>query len=256
MYDINVKNVVKGRRFFYIFFLIGVIFTILMWRVYVSNTIMPKSSDSSVTSTHVEVRTYKSDDGTTMYSPVYLYKVDGESYVCPSYFSSSRNPGNSNKTVYYDPDNPANCVVEYSTSDNKILLFMVIPIFSIVIAVVNIMKANKRIKEILKLNQTGKLIKNLPYRLEDTGTAINGVEIQRPVVEYVLPSGVNVTLYGDARYDRKTFDSDGMVDLLIDENNPENYFIDFEINRINGNLPQDYYQQNSQSISDNSSVQN
>ena len=62
--------------------------------------------------------------------------------------------------------------------------------------------------------------------------------------------------YGDARYDRKTFDSDGMVDLLIDENNPENYFIDFEINRINGNLPQDYYQQNSQSISDNSSVQN
>lgn len=43
-----------------------------------SNTIMPKSSDSSVTSTHVEVRTYKSDDGTTMYSPVYLYKVDGK----------------------------------------------------------------------------------------------------------------------------------------------------------------------------------
>lgn len=63
-------------------------------------------------------------------------------------------------------------------------------------------------------------------------------------------------MYGDARYDRKTFDSDGRVDLLIDENNPENYFIDFEINRINGNLPQDYYQQNSQSISDNSSVQN
>ena len=245
MYDINVKNVVKGRRFFYIFFLIGVIFTIVMWRAYVSTTIMPESSDSSVTSTHVEVRTYKSDDGTTMYSPVYLYKVDGESYECPSDFSSSRNPSNGNKTVYYDPDNPADCRVEYSTSDNKFLLFMVIPISSIVIAVVNIMKANKRIKEILKLNQTGKLIKNLPYRLEDTGTVINGVEIQRPVVEYVLPSG-----------DRKTFDSDGMVDLLIDENNPENYFIDFEINRINGNLPQDYYQQNSQSISDNSSVQN
>ncbi len=89
---------------------------------------------------------------------------------------------------------------------------MVIPIFSIVIAVVNIMKANKRIKEILKLNQTGKLIKNLPYRLEDTGTVINGVKIQRPVVEYVLPSGVNVTLYGDARYDQKTFDSDGIVE--------------------------------------------
>lgn len=230
---------------------------IAMWQVYVSSTIMSKSLDSSVRSTSVEVRTYISDDGPTIYSLVYLYKVDGESYECPFDFSLSKNFGNNrNKTVYYDSDNPANCMVDRSNSGNNILLFMLIPISSIVNAVVNIIKANKRIKGILKLNQTGKLVKNLPYRLEDTGTVINGVAIQRPVVEYVLPSGVNVTLRGDARYDRKTFDSDGMVDLLIDENNPENYFIDFEINRINGNLPQDYYQQNSQSISDNSSVQN
>ena len=33
-----------------------------------------------------------------------------------------------------------------------------------------------------------------------------------------------------------------MVDLVIDENNPKNYFIDFEINRLSGNLPSDYAQ--------------
>ena len=37
-----------------------------------------------------------------------------------------------------------------------------------------------------------------------------------------------------------------MVDLLIDESNPNNYYIDFEINRLAGNSPQDYYQQNNQ----------
>ena len=37
-----------------------------------------------------------------------------------------------------------------------------------------------------------------------------------------------------------------MVDLLIDESNTDNYYIDFEINRLSGNLPQDYYQGNQQ----------
>ena len=41
--------------------------------------------------------------------------------------------------------------------------------------------------------------------------------------------------------DRKVADADGMVDLIIDENDPNNYFIDFEINRLTGNLPTDYY---------------
>ena len=43
-----------------------------------------------------------------------------------------------------------------------------------------------------------------------------------------------------------------MVDLLIDESNPDNYYIDFEINRLSGNLPQDYYQQ----ASINQNIQN
>ena len=135
------------------------------------------------------------------------------------------------------------CMKEYSKSNNYIILaFMIIPIAFILAAVININKVNKRIKIIMELNQTGKLIKNLPYRLENSDMVVNGVAIQRPVIDYTLPSGTTITLYGDARNDKKYFDADGMVDLLIDENNPNNYFIDFEINRLNGNLPQDYYQ--------------
>ena len=72
---------------------------------------------------------------------------------------------------------------------------------------------------------------------------VNDVSIQCPVVKYTLPSGETIELKGDPRHDRKLSDDDGMVDLVIDESNPENYFIDFEINRISGNLPSDYFQQ-------------
>lgn len=252
MYDINVKNVKKGRSFFYLFLFLGIFFFIVMTVYSVSSIIKLKSFDSSVTSTNVEVKSYISDEGDIMYSPVYSYVVDGSDYVCTSGMSSTVNPGNSNKTVYYDSSNPSNCMTEYSKSGNNFLLFFtLLPILFIIVAGVNINKVNKRVKKILELNKTGKLVKNLPYRLENSGTIVNDVPLQMPVVDYVLPNGHNVTLCGDVRNDRKTCDSDGMVDLLIDENNPDNYFIDFEINRIGGNLPQDYYQQNSSASFEN-----
>ena len=252
MYDINVKNVKKGRSFFYLFLFLGIFFFIVMTVYSVSSIIKLKSFDSSVTSTNVEVKSYISDEGDIMYSPVYSYVVDGGDYVCTSGMSSTVNPGNSNKTVYYDSSNPSNCMTEYSKSGNNFLLFFtLLPILFIIVAGVNINKVNKRVKKILELNKTGKLVKNLPYRLENSGTIVNDVPLQMPVVDYVLPNGHNVTLCGDVRNDRKTCDSDGMVDLLIDENNPDNYFIDFEINRIGGNLPQDYYQQNSSASFEN-----
>jgi len=179
-----------------------------------------------------------------MYSPVYYYTVNGKNYSCGSNSSSSINPGTENKMVYYDSKDPSNCMTEYSKSSNNILLFvLILPILFIVIAVINILKINKRVKKILELNQKGKLVKNLPYRLENTGTVINGVPIQRPVIDYTLSSGTTVTLYGDPRSDKKLYDEDGVVDLLIDESNPDYYYIDFEINRLSGNLPQDYFQQ-------------
>ena len=49
-------------------------------------------------------------------------------------------------------------------------------------------------------------------------------------------------LRGDPRHDGKVYDEDGLVDLIIDESNPRNYFIDFEINRLTGNTKSDYFQ--------------
>lgn len=242
MYDIDTRNVKKGIKFFLMFLVVGVFFLGILLAILIMNIINYKSLDSEIMSNHVEINTYEDSDGDTMYSPTYYYNIRGKEYKCSSQGSSSIMPSTKNRKVYFDSKNPSRCMTDYSRGSNKwILLFLLLPIVFISVAVYNIIKVNKRIKLINELNTTGKLVKNLPYRLENTGMSVNGVQIQRPVVDYTLPSGTTITLQGDPRHDKKVADKDGMVDLIIDEANPNNYFIDFEINRLSGNLPTDYY---------------
>lgn len=244
MYDINTKYVKKGRNFWLIFLIFGLAFMLIFGSVYISSYLKLKSLDASTTSTKVEISSHISD-GTTMYSPIYYYEVNGIEYSCSSNSSSSVYPGTDNKTVYYDSKEPLKCMSEYTKNSNKFMLIGVfLPIIFILIGVVGIHKVNKRLKVIKSLNINGKLVKNLPYHMEETGMVVNNKRILKPIVEYTLPSGSVITLEGDARHDKKLSDEDGLVDLLIDENNPSNYFIDFEINRLSGNLPTDYYNAN------------
>ena len=245
MYDIDTSNVKKGIKFFLMFLLVGIFFLGILLAILIMNIINYKSLDSEIMSNHVEINTYKDSDGDTMYSPTYYYNIRGKEYKCSSQGGSSIMSSTKNRKVYFDSKNPTRCMTGYSRGNNKwILLFLILPIVFIGTAVYNIIKVNKRIKLINNLNTTGKLVKNLPYRLESTGMSVNGIQIQKPVVDYTLPSGTTITLQGDPRHDKKVADKDGMVDLVIDEANPNNYFIDFEINRLSGNLPTDYYTNN------------
>ena len=242
MYDIDTSNVKKGIKFFLMFLLVGIFFLGILLAILIMNIINYKSLDSEIVPNHIEINTYKDSDGDTMYSPIYYYNIRGKEYKCSSQGGSSIMPSTKNRKVYFDSKNPTRCMTDYSRGNNKwILLFLLLPIVFIGTAVYNIIKVNKRIKLINELNTTGKLVKNLPYRLENTGMSVNGIQIQKPVVDYTLPSGTTITLQGDPRHDKKVADKDGMVDLIIDEANPNNYFIDFEINRLSGNLPTDYY---------------
>ncbi len=82
--------------------------------------------------------------------------------------------------------------------------------------------------------------------------------MHKPVINYSLPDGKVLELEGDLRYDNKLSGDDEFVDLVIDESNPQNYFIDFEINRLTGNLQGDYYKGNVNNVTntDQSTVQN
>ena len=247
MYDINIKNVEKGRSFFAIFLVLGLIFLGVLMTIFFFTQKNKQSFNSAVFSSSVEVKSHIDSEGRELYTPVYYYEVKGKQYSCKSNSSSTIYPKTNKKTVYYDSNNPSHCMTEYSKNKKHIILILcILPIIFIIVGIYNIIKVNKRVNVIKKLNQTGKLIKHLPYRMEDTGITIKNVQIQRPVIDYTLPSGSTLTLLGDPRYDQKYFGTDGMVDLLIDENNTDNYYIDFEINRLTGNLPSDYYQQPNQ----------
>ena len=242
MYDINLKNVKKERGIYLIFFIVGIFFLFILGSGYMSSLKLNSTLDKSVMSSKVEVKESRNSDGGTMYSPKYYYEVDGTEYICTSKTSSSIYPSTENKLVKYDSKHPGTCVTAYDKSSNMFLLIgMLIPLLCIGVGISRILKVNNRVKMIEELNKKGKLIKGMPYRMENSGISSNKVPIQRPVVDYTLPSGSIITLHGDPRFDRKSYDRDGLVDLIIDENNPDNYFIDFEINRLSGNLPTDFY---------------
>ena len=242
MYDINLKNVKKSKGFFAVFLVAGSIFLAVMIMILVSSKFKENKLDASVMSKSVEITESRDSEGSIMYSPIYYYEVGGEEYTCKSSFSSNIYPSKDNKLVKYSSEDPGLCMTEHDKSGNGIMLFfMLIPIIFIAVGAINMVKVDKRVKKIKELNIKGKLVKGLPYRMENTGAYVNNVPIQRPVVDYVLPTGSVVTLQGDPRHDRKSFDADGLVDIVIDESDPTNYYIDFEINRLTGNLETDYY---------------
>ena len=242
MYDINTKNVKKSYKFYAIFIIAGVLFAAIMLGIFIAGIVSQNSLDSSTTSTRVSINETKDSDGDNMYSPDYYYEVDNKEYKCSTNVSSSVKPDEKGTTVYYDSKDPSKCRTEYENGVNGfLLLFLILPAVFIVIGIVFINKTKKRVKVINDLNQNGKLVKNLPYHLEESNISVNDVPLMKIVVDYRLPNGQVVKLEGDPRFDRKDSDGDGKVDLVIDEANPENYYLDFEINRISGNRSEDYY---------------
>ena len=97
------------------------------------------------------------------------------------------------------------------------------------------------IKNIELLNNCGKLIKGIPYRLVDSNTYSGDDPLSQIEIKYILSSGKEVTLHGDPISNSKKVERFGKADLVIDENNPDNYYVDFEINRLLGNTSADYY---------------
>ena len=251
MYDINLKNIKKGNSTFIFVLVIGVIFFSIGVFMFVSQLMDFKRMDAQVEAHFVKINSHRSDDS-TMYNPVHYYNVDGVEYTCSGNASSSSVTSKMNdKTVYFNSNDPSDCMTDYSKSSNNLffIVFSILGGIAIVISICNFVKTSKRIKVVKYLNQNGKLVKNLPYRMENTNVKYNNRIIARPVVDYRLPNGSIVKLKGEGRYDFKYRDDDGFVDLLIDPNDFNLYFVDFEINRLNGNLASDYYKPTQEELS-------
>lgn len=231
MYNIDYKNLRKEIYFGLPFILFGLLFFIVLCFLTFSGLIKKMSMDKTIEAYRIDENGHYDSDGAYLYSPIFYYSVDGKEYECRINYSSSSRVNSKQKNVYYNSTNPQDCVTDYTVKPEIFMYFLCLfPVIFILVGFIQINKCIKKIKNIKYLNLHGKLIKHLPYELVNSNYSINNRNIKAIKVIYKLPNGVETELIGNPRFDGKMADQDGFVDLLIDEQNPENYYIDFNIN--------------------------
>lgn len=229
MFEIDYKNLDKGSKRPLIFVVIGIILIAVFLGLYIMGVIKKNNYDKSVKTNNINSNAFINDDGSVLYSPIYQYKVNDNTYECKTSVSSSKKP-NKTGTVYYNSKDPNDCMTDYSYKNGNFLLIgAALGVIFTAIGIAMIHSHNKMIKKIKKLETSGKLIKGIPYKMEDTGTVIHNKSLQRIVVNLNMSDGTIHRFEGEPRYDYKNSDEDGLVDLLLDPNDLSNYYLDFEI---------------------------
>ncbi|HPF82553.1 MAG TPA: hypothetical protein PLV83_00055 [Bacilli bacterium] len=232
MYNIDFKNIRKGYGFGFTFFIVGLLFFIIMTYVVFGGTIKKLFLDSKTKAISIDTNEHVDSEGETMYSPIYYYKVGREKYSCKTYGSSNKKVSSKANMVYYDSKNPKNCTTDYEVKQSFFMyIFWAFPLLFVYVGFDHMLKVFKRVKNAKYLATNGQLIKNLPYQMENTNLSNNGGSLLAIGVDYKLETGSIIHLVGEPRFDRKQTDEDGLVDLLIDPKNPNNYYIDFNIER-------------------------
>ena len=233
MYNVDYKNVKAGYGFFGIFLGVGLILFVAFGYFCVGGYIRKLGKYGTAECTKVDIEyIYDDEDDSTTYKPTFYYDVDGQDYAYTLPYSTNVNLQGmqKNKYIYYDINDPSDCVSAYELDIGapQIFIMLFTSIFP-TIGICGMLGVYKRIKKMKYLAENGTLVKGLPYRMVESGTVVNGEVLPAILVEYTLPSGVTVELLGEARYDFRTRDEDGLVDLLIDLDDPSNYYINFDI---------------------------
>ncbi len=229
MFQIDKKNFKKGNKLAFLFIIGGLLLTLVTGWIEISYVNKKNSLDKQVESFQVDENGDYDDEGNYMYTPTFHYEVNGKQYACESKASYSKAPS-PNTTIYYSSEDPKECLSQYELSSNWIIIAgIILSTLTLGIGIYLFIKNKKVIKKVNTLLTNGKLIKGLPYALEGTNTYVNGHQVQKIGVYYETPNGLTLHLVGNPRYDLKSQDEDGLVDLLIDPNDNNNYFIDFDI---------------------------
>ena len=74
----------------------------------------------------IEDDKYDDSEGGTMYCPKYYFIVANKTYICRPSGSESIRPDHSKDLVYYDPENPNDCLTEYETNRPIFQYFLIL----------------------------------------------------------------------------------------------------------------------------------
>ena len=120
-------------------------------------------------------------------------------------------------------------------SKENILSYSIFILFVLCVIFIDSRKLKKckekyKIYESLKYN--GCLVKDLPYKLKFAGVKENGSK-ELYIIEAIYKDeyGKEVKLLSDIRFDKKIGSETELIDALIDIQNPQNCYLDFEIEK-------------------------
>lgn len=235
-YKINYKNAKKNFILPIIFIVVGLIFLVIIGMFGSNFKNKNNKLDAQINADNIEWVEDRDDDGIT-YKPVYYYEIDGVEYTCSSNISS--NSRSAKGIVYFNTNNPSECLTDYEKSNSKLfLVVMILPVVFIIIGGVILIKNIKKIRIMKQLATNGILVKGIPYELVYTNITVNGRSIQAISINYKFPDGSVRNLKGLPLYniDINNIDS-GLCDLLYDPSNYDNYYIDFAIGLTGVGVP-------------------
>lgn len=227
MYKINYK-INKILLFCGIIFLfVGIIITICFGVISYQTNKKLANLDSHVRATNIDWNDYVDDDGDIMYKPIYYYEVDNQEYICKTNISSS-NINHSKKMVYYDSNNPSDCLTEQEITNSKLfLMFLIMPGIFIVLGTIFIIIVVRKKLLINKLAKDGILVRNIPCNVVPSNVTMNGIRIPKIKASYNFPDGITREL-SNLYYD-KILDEGNTCDLIYLETNYKKYYLGFNI---------------------------
>ena len=115
--------------------------------------------------------------------------------------------------------------------------FSFLGLIIMLIGIAGLHTVKKQIDAINRLNESGILLKNIPYKLVTLDNGSNIILIN----EFKLPNGDLIKIGDNENIDGIIRDVGDHVDVVIDPNDYSNYYVNYEVNRIGGNKKEDFY---------------
>ena len=164
-----------------------------------------------------------------MYKKIYYFDADNRQFSClDSVVINNKNNKIDKKTIYYNFEDPNVCTTNIIKKTNLIVyIFIILLCIPLLIGLIGMIKINKKINKIKMLSKCGKLVKNLQYEVVEIKKK-NGNILYKAKTKYKVKNQVLI-LYSESIYDKKLFKEYPTIDLLINENDVNDYYLDFNI---------------------------
>ena len=230
MYKVNLKYLRKRRIYYITPVILGIALFLPFYMVFFRGVVKRMFLDSEIVATNINGNCTAVNDKIRC-APIYYFSINGDPYVCKTIFSTEMNLDVFDRTVYYNSKRPSQCVTAYDASPPGIAyLLLLAPFFCLLIGLFILVIQYKKVRIVKYLCRHGKLVKGLPYTIEKTGIKVGNKEKMIPVARYTDESGVTYRLEGESRLGNMRAKT---IDLLIDEENPRDYYyLEFNIREI------------------------